>query len=552
METMRDETIRAETIRGDTLIIGGGSAGCALAARLSADPNRQVILLESGPKNRSPILQLTAGKIIRRRPVCDWGYFTEPDPNMANRPRYWPRGRLLGGSSAVNGLLANRGHHADYDGWHALGCTGWSWNDVLPYFLRLEDFGPVAARHDAKLHHRGGPLPVSSPRGRHFLCEKFVTATQEIFGTGANPDFSGDAEEGAGYYAVNASRGLIPMRVSAADAYLKHARRRSNLRIITNAHVRRINFDGRRATGAEFDHDGVRTTVIVRRQVILSTGTIGSPQLLQQSGIGDPDHLRSLGISVVLPLTAVGENLQDHLQLPSRFRFNAHTFGEKMHNVYRRLLLACSGLIVGTGSTYGTTNFGIFARTDPKLPQPDTQFHVHPSGGSLILPDRFSSLTIAGWQLQPTSRGRIRLRSAEPGAPPAIFANYLSTDVDQQAAITILRLTRRMSEHAALRPYIVDELTPGRALQSDAELLDFARQTGETTYHPAGTCRMGADPESVVDPRLRVRGIERLYVADASIMPTVISGNPNVPSVMIGEKAADMIIEDERGSAAQT
>jgi choline dehydrogenase len=545
------QTIPGNTIECDTLIIGGGSAGCVLAARLSADSNREVILLESGPVNRSPILQLTAGKIAKRRPACDWGYFTEPDPNMANRPRYWPRGRVVGGSSAVNGLLANRGHHNDYDGWAAMGCTGWSWKDVLPYFLRLEDFGPGSSEFHPELHRAGGPLPVSAPRGRHFLCEKFVEATHEIFGTGANPDFSGDAEEGAGYYAVNASRGLMPRRVSVANAYLKDASKRPNLRIITDAHVRRITFDGRRATGAEFEHHGIPATVTARRQVILSAGTIGSPHLLQLSGIGDPQHLQSIGIPVVLPLPAVGENLQDHLQLPSRFRFKPRTFGEKMQNIYRRFMLALSGVIVGTGPTYGTTNFGIFARTDKKLPQPDTQFHVHPSGGALLSPDRFSSLTIAGWQLQPTSRGRIRIRSASPSASPAIIANYLSTEVDQHAAIAILRLARRMSQHAALSPYIVDELTPGHGVQSDAELLDFARQTGETTYHPAGTCRMGADADSVVDPRLRVRNTEGLYVADASIMPTVISGNPNVPSVMIGEKASDMIIEDERGSAAR-
>jgi len=543
------QSIRDEKIQADTLIIGGGSAGCALAARLSADPDRHVILLESGRTNRSPIIQLTAGKIIRRRPVCDWGYFTEPDPNMANRPRYWPRGRVLGGSSAVNGLIANRGHHNDYDRWSSFGCTGWTWQEVLPYFLRLEDFGPIDAKgatsHAAKLHHAGGPLPVSAPRGRHFLCDKFVTATQEIFGTGANPDFSGDAEDGAGYYAVNASRGLIPRRVSAANAYLKEARGRPNLSVITDAHVRRITFDGRRATGAEYEHHGVRASATARRQVVLSAGAIGSPQLLQLSGIGDPEHLRSLGIAVVLPLSAVGENLQDHLQLPSRFRFKPRTVGEKAQNVCRRFLLAFSGLIIGTGPTYGTTNFGIFARTDPKLPQPDAQFHVHPSGGSFLSADRFSSLTIAGWQLQPTSRGRMRLRSADPTAPPAIFANYLSTEVDQRAAVTILRIARRLSESAALRPYIVDKLTPGRGVQSDAEFLDFARQTAETTYHPVGTCRMGADPDSVVDPRLRVRGIEGLYVADASIMPTVISGNPNVPCVMIGEKASDIIVEDE-------
>lgn len=532
-----------KSIEGDTLIIGGGSAGCALAARLSADPNRRVILLEAGSEDHNPILQLMSSKFLKRPgPDLDWHYLTEPDPNMGGRPRHWPRGKVLGGSSAINGLIANRGHRDDYDQWQEMGCTGWSWNDVLPYFLRLEDFGPGAS----ELHHVGGPLPLSAPRGRHFLFDKFVAAAQETLGIGANPDFNGATQEGVGYYAVNISRGLLPMRVSAASAYLKKAHRRPNLHVITDARVRHITFDGRRATGAVYEHDGVRVTATARRQVILSAGSIGSPQLLQLSGIGDPGHLRSLGIEVVVAQPAVGENLQDHLQIVSGYRFKTLTSFETVQNVYRRFLLALSGMVMRTSRRYGATNFGMFVRTDPKLTRPDTQFHVHPSGGGLRSSDRFSALTIAGWQLRPRSRGQIQIRLADPLTPPAIFANYLSSEIDQRAAVEILRIARRLSESDALRRYIVEERAPGPSLQSDAELLDFARQTGETTYHPVGTCRMGGDADSVVDPRLRVRGVEGLYVADASIMPTVISGNTNVPSVMIGEKASDIIVEDER------
>jgi choline dehydrogenase len=532
-----------ETIEGDTLIIGGGSAGCALAARLSADPNRQVVLFEAGPDDQNVPLRVLSRKFqMTGDPRFDWRFMTEPDPNLGNRGRVWPRGKVLGGSSTINGLLANRGHRDDYDGWAAMGCTGWAWKDVLPYFRRLEDFGPGSS----ELHNAGGPLPVSAPRGRHFLCDKFVAAAQETLGVGESRDFSGAAQDGAGYYAVNISRGLIPLRASASAAYLKEARRRPNLRIITDAHVCRITFNEGRATGVEYERGGGRSEATARRQVILSAGSIGSPQLLQLSGIGNAEHLRSLGIQVVVPLSAVGENLQDHLQIGSRFRFAAHTINQRVQNVCRKFLLAFQGMIMQTGLYYAATNFGIFARTDPSLMRPDVQFHVHPGAGPFRSPDRFSILSISGWQLQPHSRGRILLRSADPHAPPAIFANYLSSEIDQRAAVTVLRIARRLAGSSALRPYIVEQLQPSPAAQSDAELLDFARQTGETTYHPAGTCRMGADAGSAVDPRLRVRGVRGLYVADASIMPTLISGNPNVPSVMIGEKASDIIIEDER------
>jgi choline dehydrogenase len=538
------QTMRAETLAADTIIIGGGSAGCALAARLSADPKRQVILLEAGPRNRSPLFQLTAAKILRRGATCDWGYLTEPDPNMANRPRYWPRGKVLGGSSAINGLIAIRGHRDDYDRWAAMGCPGWSWQEVLPYFLRLEDFGPIRSRHAAKLHNRGGPLPVSMPRGGHFLFDHFAAAAQETLGVGANDDFNGVAQDGVGYYAANVSRGVIPRRMSAAAAYLKEARKRPNLRVITDAHVHHITFDGRRATGVVYEQGGQRATATAARQVILSAGSIGSPQILQLSGIGDPEHLRSLGIAVVVPLSAVGENLQDHLQIPMRFRFHARSLAEKIQNVWSKFATAFSGNMMGTGPRYGATNFGMFWRSDPELTQPDLQFHIHPWSSSLLTSERFSGLSVSGWQLRPESRGRVRIRDTNPLAPPAISANYLSTEVDQRAAVTVLHTVRRLSASGALRPYIVEETSPGASVQSDADLLGYAQQISETTYHPVGTCRMGADAESVVDARLRVRGVEGLYVADASIMPTVISGNTNLPAVMIGEKAADIVAED--------
>jgi choline dehydrogenase len=540
---MAARVLSMETIQADILIIGGGSAGCALAARLSADPRRQVVLLEAGPDDCSTLRRVMAGKFQMtgdRR--FDWHYMTEPDPNMANRPRVWPRGKALGGSSTINGLIAIRGQREDYDSWAAMGCSGWGWGDVLPYFRRLEHCVAGAS----ELHNVGGPLPVLVPRGRHFLCDQFVAAAREIWGVGENRDFNGASQEGAGYYPMNLRRGAIPLRASASSAYLKEARRRPNLRVISDAHVHRVTFDGKRASGVVFDRGGARVQALARRAVILSAGAIGSPQLLQLSGIGEPEHLRSLGISVVVPIGAVGQNLQDHLQLPSRFRSAAHTLSQRAQNVYRRVLMAVQGMMMQTSVYYGAVNFGMFVRTDPKLTRPDVQFHVHPAAGSLRSRDRLSVMSISGWQLRPTSRGRITIRSTDPLAAPAIFANYLSTEIDQRVAVATFRIARRLAESEALRPFKVEPLQPGAGVGSDAEMLDFARQMGETTYHPVGTCRMGADADSVVDARLRVRGVRGLYVADASIMPALISGNTNLPAVMIGEKAADIIIEDER------
>lgn len=538
-----------QTIQGDTLIIGGGSAGCALAGRLSADPNRRVILFESGPAEPNWMFRLMSGKFQMSGDArFDWRFMTEPDPHMANRRLMWPRGKVLGGSSAINGLIANRGHRDDYDEWEAIGCAGWGWNDVLPYFRRLEDFGAGASA----LHGVSGPLPVSAPRSRHVLFAPLLAAAHEALGIRETHDFDGASQDGAGYYAVNVSRGLVPARVSAARAYLREARRRPNLQIITDAHIHRITFDGRRATGVVYERGGFRLSATARRQVILSAGSIGSPQLLQLSGIGDPETLRSLGIEVIVPLPEVGKNLQDHLQIGSGFRFKTGAIGSTLRHVYRKYLLAFHGMILQTGLHYGATNIGLFARTDPKLTRPDVQFHVHPEAGSLLSPEQFSILTISGWQLRPESRGRITLRSADPLAPPMIFANYLSSELDQRVAVATLRIARRLAVSGALRPFIVQQTHPAATLRSDAQLLDFARQTGETTYHPVGTCRMGADPASVVDPRLRVRGARGLYVADASIMPTLISGNTHLPCVMIGEKASDLIVEDERGGTAAT
>lgn len=527
----------------DTIIVGAGSAGCAIAARLSAEPSRRVLLIEAGPSDRHLMLRVPSGNFqIIGDPRFDWCLWTQPEPNMASRRLQWPRGKVLGGSSAINGLVAVRGQPDDYDGWQAMGCAGWGWKDVLPYFLRLEDFESGAS----ELHNVGGPLPLSIARGRHFLCDKYADAAAEVLGLRRNCDFNGPSQEGAGYHYVNVSRGLIPVRVSAASAYLKTARRRPNLKIVTGATVLRITFDGQRANGIQYTRGDKIYCATARRQVILSAGAVFSPHLLQLSGIGAPDHLRSLGINVVQACSAVGENLQDHLQTLSVYRVNVRTVNDKARYIVSKLITAFEGMIMRTGPYYGVTNFGMFVRSDGRLMRPDTQFQVHPASGSFKTPDRFSGLSVSAYQLRPESRGRIVALSADPLAAPAIYANYLSSQSDQQVAVSTLRIARKLSESSAVRPFIVEERKPGRELQSDDELLDYARQTGQTTYHPVGTCRMGGDEASVVDPGLRVRGLDGLYVADASIMPALISGNTHVPSVMIGERAADIVADDER------
>jgi choline dehydrogenase len=516
----------------DYIVVGAGTAGCVLAARLSEDPRARVLLLEAGGPHR-PLKSLIPAAFSKLfKSSVDWNYATEPEPHLNNRQLYWPRGKLLGGSSCINAMIYIRGNRLDYDHWKSLGNDGWGFDDVLPYFCKSENQQHGASRY----HGSGGPLCVSDLRCINPLTRAFIAGAGEL-GFPQNPDFNGAQQDGAGLYQVTQKNGT---RHSAADAYLKPALGRPNLTVLTAAHVTRIRIERNRATGIEYTSSGGAKTAAAAGEVVLAGGAINSPQLLLLSGIGPADELQRAGIAAVHDLPGVGKNLQDHPMVSVGYFCKqpvSLASAESLGNLARYVCLKRGPL------TSNVAEAGIFVRTRAGLEVPDLQLIFGPvyyvnHGFDQRKEHCFG---FGPTLVNPESRGEISLRSADPLAPPAIRANYLSTEQDLRVIVEGVRLCRRIAHTEAFEPYRGDELLPGAQATTDADLAAFVRGAAQTLYHPVGTCKMGSDETAVVDARLRVRGLERLRVADASIMPRIIAGNTNAPTVMIAEKAADMI-----------
>ena len=528
----------------DFVIVGAGSAGCVLANRLSESGRYSVLLLEAGPADRYLWIHIPIGYAKTMfHPVYNWGFYTDPDPNMNDRKIYWPRGRGLGGSSSINGLIYVRGQPQDYDAWAQAGNPGWGWRDVLPYFIKCEH----NTRGASEFHGSGGPLWSSDIGEEHELMEAIIRAGGER-GVARNDDFNGANQEGVGYYQLFTRKGW---RCSTAVAYLKPAHRRTNLRIETDAHATGIIMEGRRAAGIRYRRNGHDVEVHAAREVILAAGALQSPQLLQLSGIGDAARLQALGIAVTHDLPGVGENLQDHLQLRLMYKVKKPiTTNDDLQSPWRQFKMGVKWVFQRKGPlAIGINQGGMFTRVLPESTTPDIQFHFASVSAEMAgaKPHPWSGCTFSVCQLRPLSRGTVFIKSRDPLEAPGMLPNYLSHETDRRCAVASIKYARHLAAAPALRDYISEEYRPGPGSGHDEELLDWARNYGATIFHPSGTCKMGDDPMAVVDARLRVRGIAGLRVVDCSIMPTLVSGNTNAAAVMIGEKASDMILEDQTG-----
>jgi len=528
----------------DYIVVGAGSAGCVLAARLSEDPATRVLLLEAGPPDRSFWIHLPIGYgKTMWSPKYNWCFHTDPDPNMNGRRIYWPRGKTLGGSSSINGLIYIRGQREDYDRWAAQGNHGWGYDDVLPYFIKSE-----RNQRGASTYHGGdGPLSVSDIGERNELIEAFIGGAGQI-GVPRTDDFNGAQQEGAGYYQLTTWKGW---RWSTAKGYLGQARGRPNLRVQTEAQAAGLVMDNRRAVGVRYRQGGQMKTARCRGEVLLAAGAIQSPQLLQLSGIGPAALLQKFGIPVVHDVPGVGENLQDHLQIRLIFECSRPiTTNDQLNSWFGQAKLGLQWLLERSGPlAVGINQGGCFMRALPgEATTPDIQFHVATlsadMAGGKVHP--FSGFTMSVCQLRPESRGHIRIRCPDPFEPPEMQPNYLATELDRRTAVAGVKAARAIAAAPAMRPYVKREVKPGAHTADDAALLEFCRDNGATIFHPTGTCKMGSDPLAVVDARLRVHGVQGLRVIDCSAMPTLVSGNTNAPVVMMAEKAADMIREDAR------
>ncbi|ALG60453.1 MULTISPECIES: GMC family oxidoreductase [Citromicrobium] len=546
----------------DFIVIGAGSAGCVLANRLTADGRYSVLLLEAGGDDRpsKEPRQFFSNTMIHtpvgyaktlRNPAVNWLYDARSGEGPDARHIAWPRGKVLGGSSSINGMLYVRGQRADYDHWRQLGCAGWGWDEVEPYFRRAEDRAGAQADSDLGT---GGPLRISDPSWKHPVSQAAIDAC-EAFGL-PHRDYNGPDQEAVDWFQLTIDGGR---RMSAATAYLDPARRRSNLRIVTRSHVNRIAIESGRAIHVEYERDGQRAKSHAEREIVPSTGAIGSPQILQLSGVGDTAHLGSLGIETIADLPGTGANLQDHYIANAVFRLTADTpsinsasRGIAQLGHVARYLVRKTGLL-----SLSAAHVAAFLKTREGLVGPDVQFHILPASmnlaayaadGSMEL-EREPRLTFAVCQLRPASRGHVSIASADPREHPDILANYLTDPLDRSTLAAGLRAARQVAACAPLASLIDHESLPGSPCASDKDLVAYARSTGGSIYHPVGTCAMGTGPESVVGPDLRVHGVAELRVVDASVMPTINSGNTNAPTLMIAEKASDMILAEARTGA---
>ncbi|MFT4278996.1 MAG: GMC family oxidoreductase N-terminal domain-containing protein [Rhodopseudomonas sp.] len=528
----------------DTIVVGAGTAGCIVANRLSADPSRRVLLLEAGGRDNWIWFHIPVGYLFAiGNPRSDWMFKTEPEPGLNGRSLAYPRGKVIGGSSAINAMISMRGQAADYDHWRQLGLAGWGWDDVRPAFRRLEDHFLGDSEH----HGKGGGWRIEAARLSWQILDAVASAACEM-GIPRSADFNTGDNEGVGYFHVNQKRGR---RWSSARGFLKPALNRPNLRLETNVVVDRVVVENGRAVGVRFLQNGVPIEARARREVVLCAGAIGSVQVLHRSGIGPTEWLTPLGIEPVLDRPGVGRNLQDHLQQRAIYKVSGgRTLNETYHSLPRRAWMGIDYALRRRGPlTMAPSQLGIFTRSDPHQERANIQFHVQPLSldkfGDPL--HRFPAITVSACNLRPTSRGEIKLKSAALDAAPSIAPHYLQTDKDRQVAADAIRVTRRLMKQQALAKYHPEEYLPGPAVgDDDASLAKAAGDIGTTIFHPVGTAKMGRadDPLAVVDERLRFHGLDGLRVVDASIMPTITSGNTNTPTAMIAEKGATMILED--------